>query len=322
MTRTTWSPDLLKVSSLNAEQLGEVLDLAAAMKAAPNAWFETHRGESLALVCDRPSSYARVSFAAAAERLGMLPIALSAADLQLGHGDTVEETARVMSSHASAIVVHTFSQALLERLAAAATVPVINAMSDDHHPCQALADLLTVRERLGTLSGATVLYSGDGHNSVVHSLLEAGALSGMHIRVACPAGRRPNRGVVHRARLVAATTGGDVEITDDPAAAATGADVVYTDVWVSMGEEALAGSRTEALRRYRVTPELMRGAKPGAIFMHSLPVHHGEEVEAAVNDAPASAAWDQAANRLPTEQAILHLLISGTPQMVTALRRR
>jgi len=191
-----------------------------------------------------------------------------------------------------------------------ATVPVINALSDLHHPCQALADLLTISERFGTLTGIQLAYLGEGNN-VAHSLIQAGALAGMHVAVACPHGLAPDRDIVDPARLVAQGNGGSILITDDPVEAADAAAVVYTDVWVSMGDEAEAEEHIQRLRPYQVDETLMRAARADAIFMHCLPAHREEEVTAEVIDGRQSAVWQQAANRLPTEQALIYALVTG-----------
>jgi ornithine carbamoyltransferase len=216
-------------------------------------------------------------------------------ELQLGRGEPIADTARVMSSYCAAIVIRTFAQSDVDEMAAAASVPVINALTDDHHPCQALADLLTLRERFGDLHGLPVAYVGDGNN-VARSLIEAATLTGIDLRLACPDGYRP----------------GGFEVTDNPREAVAGARAVYTDVWVSMGDpESERKRRLADLEPYRVTPGLMGLAARDAIFLHCLPAHRGEEVATAVIDGAHSAVWDQAANRLPTEQAALYALVSG-----------
>ena len=307
---TTMPRHLLRAADLDGDQIERLLDVAVQMKLEHAAWLDALPGETLVTLFEKPSTRTRVSFAAAAYRLGMLPLVLRGDELQLGRGETIEDTARVLSSYAAAIVVRTFAQETLDRLAAAATVPVVNALSDDHHPCQALADLLTLRERFGDLAGLRVAYVGDGNN-VAHSLLQAGAAAGMDIVVACPVGYTPDRVVVDGARAVARRTGGSVLVTDDPAEAARDAHAVYTDVWVSMGEDAQRAQRLAALRPFGVDAQLMEQARPDAIFLHCLPAHRGEEVTAEVIDGPASAVFEQAANRLPTEQALLLALIEG-----------
>ena len=308
---TTYPSSLLHLADLTPDQVADLLDLAEAMSwDEPASWFDTFRGRSIAMIFEKPSTRTRVSFEAAAERLGMLPIALNPNELQLGRGETIEDTARALSRYASAILVRTFSQEMLTRMASVATVPVINALSDDHHPCQALADLLTIRQLVGPLADAHLAYVGDGKDNVVHSLMEAAALSGMHLTIACPSGYRPRPTVEIATRHLAEVSGGHTEVFSDPAAAVRGADAVYTDVWVSMGEDSMRAARMRVLAPYRVTAELMSLAKPGAIFMHCLPAHRGEEVVDEVIDAPTSAVWQQAGNRLYTEQALLYRLIS------------
>jgi ornithine carbamoyltransferase len=310
MTTLTSPGHVLRVADLSPDELDQVLDLAARMKADPGGWTGALPGRALASFFEKPSTRTRASLAVAAHRLGMLPLALRPDELQLGRGETIADTARVLSGYAAAITVRTFAQATLQELATHATVPVINALSDTHHPCQALADLLTLRERFGTMHGLRLAYLGDGNN-VAHSLLEAGALSGVSVVVACPRGYEPDGEVLDRAFHLQADHGGLLEVTHDPRHAVAGAHAVYTDVWVSMGEDPEREQRLAALEPYRVTRELMAAADPHAIFLHCLPAHRGEEVDAAVIDGPQSAVWQQAANRLPTEQALIYALITG-----------
>jgi ornithine carbamoyltransferase len=299
MRTTVTAPpaDLLRISDLNAAQLQALLELSWLMKQEQHRHDFIHEleGETVALFFEKPSTRTRVSFAAAAERLGMAPLVLRPDDLQLGRGEPVADTARSLSGYTAAIVVRTFAQALVEEIADAATVPVINALTDEHHPCQALADLLTIRERFGTLEGIRLAFVGSGTN-VANSLVEAGALSGLEVVVASPAGYGPSVG--------------GATVVEDPREAVAGADAVYTDVWVSMGEEAEREDRMRALTRFQVNAELLEAAKPTAIFLHCLPAHRGEEVTAEVIDGPQSAVWQQADNRLPTEEALLYALIT------------
>jgi ornithine carbamoyltransferase len=301
--------DFLRVADLNPAGLTHLLDLAAAMDDEPLAWVDTLRGRSVACYFAKPSTRTRVSFAAAAARLGLNPIVLRPDELQLGRGEPIADTARALSGYCDAIVIRTFAQREIEETAAAASVPVINALSDEHHPCQALADLLTVREWFGRLDGVRLAFVGDGNN-VAHSLLEAGALAGMEIAVASPPGYAPSPQVVADARALARTTGGVIEVFEDPRDAVRGAHAVYTDVWVSMGEDAEREERLRTLRPYQVDEELLALARPDAIFMHCLPAHRGEEVTAAVIDGPRSVVWEQAANREPTAQALLYTLVT------------
>jgi len=286
-----------------------LLDLAAEMKAAPHGWETALHGDTVAMFFEKPSTRTRVSFAAACQHLGALPLGLRPDELQLGRGEPISDTARVLSGYSSAIVVRTFAQALLDEMAAFADKPVINALTDDHHPCQALADLLTIRERFGNLQGIRVAYLGDGNN-VAHSLMEAGALAGMHVVVGTPAGFEPDPAITDKAAATALAHGGSISVVHDPAEAVAGANAVYTDVWVSMGDdEASRAKRAAVMAAYQVDTELMRHADREAIFLHCLPAHRGEEVAAEVIDGPASVVFRQAENRLWTEEAVLYAYI-------------
>ena len=298
LTRTGSAHHLLRVSDLDAAQIERLLELAACMKASPTGWLGTLDGTTLACFFEKPSTRTRVSFAAAAQRLGMLPLLLRPDELQLGRGEPIADTARVLSSYVAGIVIRTFAQETIEQVAAAATVPVVNALSDEHHPCQALADLLTLQERFGRLEGLRLAYVGDGNN-VANSLIEAGALTGVEVVVAAPPGYGP--------------TVPGAEVVEDPRVAVDGAHAVYTDVWVSMGEEGERERRLRELEPYRVDAELMALARPEAVFLHCLPAHRGEEVADEVIDGPQSVVWQQAANRLPTEEALLYGLIARAP---------
>jgi len=301
--------DLLRISDLDARQLYVLLDLAAEMKAAPHGWETALHGDTVAMFFEKPSTRTRVSFAAACQHLGALPLGLRPDELQLGRGEPISDTARVLSGYSSAIVVRTFAQALLDEMAAFADKPVINALTDDHHPCQALADLLTIRERFGSLQGIRVAYLGDGNN-VAHSLMEAGALAGMHVVVGTPAGFEPDPAITDKAAATALAHGGSISVVHDPAEAVAGANAVYTDVWVSMGDdEASRAKRAAVMAAYQVDTELMRHADREAIFLHCLPAHRGEEVAAEVIDGPASVVFRQAENRLWTEEAVLYAYI-------------
>jgi ornithine carbamoyltransferase len=302
---------VLRASDLDEDQLGDVLRSAARMKREPYGWTHALPGRTLVTLFEKPSTRTRVSLAAAAHRLGMLPLVLCGDELQLDRGETIEDTARVLSGYASAIAVRTSEQSKLARLAAAATVPVINALSDDHNPCQALADLLTLHERFGRLEGLRLAYIGDGTN-VAHSLLEAGARAGMHVAIGSPAAYGPDPDVVAVARGLAVLDGGSVTVTDDPVKAAWNADAVYTDVWVSMGDESEREDRLRDLRPFQVDAHLMSVARSEAVFMHCLPAHRGQEVTAEVIDGPQSIVFEQAANRMPTAQALVHALVRAT----------
>jgi len=296
--------DYLSVDDLSPKELGELLDLAADVKARPEAFAGRLAGRSIALIFEKPSTRTRVSFEVGVAQLGAHPVVLSSTELQLGRGETIEDTGRVLSRYLDAIVLRTFEQERLEVLAGAADVPVINSLSDFEHPCQALADLLTMRERLGSLEGRTLTYLGDGNN-VAHSLLLGGAKAGMRVRVATPPGFEPIPQVVQRATEIATGAGGAVEVTNDAVAAASQADVLYTDVWASMGQEAEADERLLVFTPYRVTQSLVDAAADDVVVLHCLPAHRGQEIDGGVIDGPRSAVWDQAENRLHTQKALL-----------------
>jgi len=302
--------DFLSIDDLETEELAEILELSAKVKASPGDHSGRLAGKAVALIFEKPSTRTRVSFEVAVSSLGGHPLALSSTELQLGRGETIEDTGRVLSRYVDAIVLRTFGQERVEALAAAATVPVINALSDYEHPCQTLADLLAVQEKKGDLSGRTFTYLGDGNN-VAHSLLLGGAKSGMRMRIATPAGYEPIPLVVRRSEEIARETGGSVEITNDPQAAATGADVLYTDVWASMGQEAEASERTLVFAPYKLDQGAVDRAADDVIVLHCLPAHRGEEITDEVIDGPHSVVWDQAENRLHTQKALLLRLLGA-----------
>ena len=297
----------LSVDDLTPEELVTILELSGAVKAEPGAYADRLRGRSVALIFEKPSTRTRVSFEVGVAELGAHPLVISSSELQLGRGETIEDTGRVLSRYVDAIVLRTFEQERLELLASAASVPVVNSLSDFEHPCQALADLFTVRERLGSPQGRTLTYLGDGNN-VAHSLLLAGAKAGMHVRVATPPGFGPIPQVVNRAAEIAEQTGGSVGVLHDPMEAAQDADVLYTDVWASMGQEDEADERELVFRGYQVDEKLVSLASPAVVVMHCLPAHRGMEIAAEVIDGPRSAVWDQAENRLHTQKALLLFL--------------
>jgi ornithine carbamoyltransferase len=301
---------LLRIADLDAATLADLLAMAATMKQRPLQWRRAHDGRVLGCFFSKPSTRTRVSLEAAAYRLGMLPVMLRPDELQLGRGEPLSDTARVLSSYTDALAIRTFAHRDVQELADWADVPVINALSDDHHPCQALADLLTLAERFGKLEGLKLAYVGDGNN-VAHSLMEAGALSGMDVAVASPPGFEPDRAVTETAQAAAGERGSRVIVLADPREAVKGAHAVYTDVWVSMGQESEREQRMSRLAGYRVDAALMALADPDAVFMHCLPAHRGEEVTAEVIDGPKSLVFQQAANRLPTAQAAIHRLLEA-----------
>jgi len=295
--------DLLALRSLSPDDVRRLIDRAKA-KAPSRAL----AGKAVGIFLEKASTRTRVSFEVAIAQLGGHPVFLPAQEIQLGRGETVADTARVLSRYLDALVIRTFGQDRLEEWARHATIPIINGLTDSHHPCQILADLMTIDEKKGRLAGLVVAYVGDGNN-VAHSLLEGCAMMGMTCRIAAPAGYQPDAEVVKWAEVQAAKTGGGVQVGEDPRAAARGADVLYTDVWTSMGQEAEASKRVGVFRPYQVNAELLRHAKPDAIVLHCLPAHRGEEITDDVMEGPQSVIFDQAENRLHVQKAVLEMLV-------------
>ena len=297
--------DFTRVADLSPAGLRLLMNLARELKAHPLEHYEALRGETIACIFEKPSTRTRVSFAAAIARLGATPVALSPSELQVGRGESIADTARSLSGYCAAIVIRTFEQETVAELARWASVPVVNALSDGHHPCQALADLLTIEEEFADVTERRLAFVGDGGDNVAHSLLEVGALSGLDVTIACPPAYQPDRAVLSGARRLAELTDATLRVVHDPCEAIAGADVVYADVWASMGEESERDLRKRVLGPYQVTPELLSLAAEDAIFLHCLPAKRGEEVAPAVIDGRQSRVWRQSANRLPTEQALL-----------------
>ncbi len=310
----------LRDDDLTPAEQAEVLGLAKAMKAdrpvlqGSPAMMESRRAlplagpKAVALLFDKPSLRTRVSFTVGVAELGGLPLEIDTTKTHIGRGETIADIARVLSRQVAAITWRTSGQDRIEELAGSSTVPVINALTDEFHPCQILADLQTVTERLGSPAGRTLTYVGDGANNMAHSYLLGGATAGMHVRVAAPHGYQPDPAIVAAAQQVAARTGGSAAVLEDPALAAKGADVLATDVWVSMGQDD-APERRAMLAPYQVNSELLALAAAGAIVLHCLPAHRGEEITAEVIDGPASVVWDQAENRLHAQKALLAWLL-------------
>ena len=298
----------LRDDDLTPAEQAQVLDLAHAMKADRLARRPLDGPKTVALLFDKPSLRTRVSFTAGVAELGGQPLEIDTTKTHIGRGETIADIARVLSRMVAAITWRTSGQERIEELARASTVPVINALTDEFHPCQILADLQTVADRLGPLAGRTLTYVGDGANNMAHSYLLGGVTAGMHVRVAGPAGYQPDPAIVARAAQIAATTGGSAAVLEDPALAAKGSDVLATDVWVSMGQ-ADAPERKAALAPFQINDELLAQAGPTAIVLHCLPAHRGEEITAAVLDGPASVVWDQAENRLHAQKALLAWLL-------------
>ncbi|MGN6127463.1 MAG: ornithine carbamoyltransferase [Humibacter sp.] len=299
----------LRDDDLTPAEQAEVLDLALRMKADRFADRPLAGPQTVAVFFDKTSTRTRVSFSVGIADLGGSPLVITSGESQLGAKESIADTARVLERMVAAIVWRTYSQSGLEEMASGTTVPVVNALSDDFHPCQLLADLLTMRERLGTLAGRTLAYVGDGANNMSHSYLLACATAGMHVRIGSPAEYAPRADILDDARRIAAETGGSVLVTADAHEAARGADVVVTDTWVSMGQEAEKAERVAVFGDYRVDDALMAEASDEAIFLHCLPAYRGYEVEASVIDGPASVVWDEAENRLHAQKALLAWLL-------------
>jgi ornithine carbamoyltransferase len=298
------------LSQLRPEQLGALLDLAQLVKSHPQEYKDRLNGAIFGLIFEKHSTRTRVSFEVGIRQLGGDAIFLSRNEIQLGRGEPIEDTAKVLSRYVQGIVLRTFGQDRFDTMAESATVPVINALTDQFHPCQILADLQTIREHRGPLRGQIMTWLGDGNN-MAHSLMLGCALSGMHFRGAIPSGYGCDSDVVQEARKIAASTGGSVTIGQNPAELAEGAHVVVTDVFTSMGQEDEAKERLEAFRGFQVNSALMELAHPGAIFLHCLPAHRGEEVSAQVIDGPQSVVWDEAENRLHAQKALILALMGA-----------
>ena len=300
---------LLSIHDLSVDEVAEIFALADDIKAHPEQFADALKGLTLGMIFQKSSTRTRVSFEVGMYQLGGMALFLSANDIQLGRGEPISDTAQVLSRYLDAIMIRTFDHQDVQDLARFGSIPVINGLDDLLHPCQALADLMTMKERFGDLAGRKLAYVGDGNN-VAHSLLMAGAKTGVNVSVATPAGYEPDAHIIETARADAAETGATLEVLTDPAAAAADADVVYTDVWASMGQEAEQEKRVVAFSNYQVTTDLMARAKPTAVFMHCLPAHRGEEVAEAVIDGPQSAVFDEAENRMHAQKAVLVKLLT------------
>ncbi len=299
----------LRDDDLSPDEQRAVLDLADAMKADPLGSTPLAGPRAVAVLFDKASTRTRVSFEVGIAQLGGHPLIIDATVSQLGRGETIADTARVLSRYVDAIVWRTGDQSRIAEMAAAASVPVINALTDQFHPCQVLADLQTIRERHGRLAGLRLSYFGDGANNMAHSLLLGGATAGLHVRVCAPAGFTPHPQALTDAKSRAADTGGSVELFTEPQAAAEGADVLVTDTWVSMGQEGDGRDRSAAFWPLQVNAGLLGRAAAGAIVLHCLPAHRGHEITDEVLDGPASAVWDEAENRLHAQKALLTWLL-------------
>jgi ornithine carbamoyltransferase len=310
----------LRDDDLSPTEQAEILALAAELKAdrfASPPW-SLRNGESalplqgprpIAVIFDKASTRTRISFEVGITQLGGQAVVVDGATSQLGRGETISDTARVLSRFVDAVVWRTSGQSRITEMAAAASVPVVNALTDEFHPCQVLADLQTIKERFGRTAGLTLTYLGDGANNMAHSLLLGGTVAGMHVRVSAPAGFHPDPEVFQTAKEHGTRTGGSAELVVDPQVAAEGADVLVTDTWVSMGQETDGLDRAAPFRPYQINGELLARANTGAIVLHCLPAHRGDEITDEVLDGPASAVWDEAENRLHAQKALLAWLL-------------
>lgn len=300
--------DFLRVLDLSPEEISGILIRAIELKSGVDSSKCPLIGMSIGLLFEKPSTRTRVSFDVGIYQLGAHPVYMTSSELQLGRGETIEDTARTLSRYFDAIVIRTFSHEKLIRFSKAASIPVINGLSDLHHPCQALADLMTIMEKKGKPKGLKIAYIGDGNN-VANSLIEASALTGMNLTIACPEGYEPDGEVLEDARKVATS---EIIVVRDPKEAAGMAHVLYTDVWVSMGQEKEAEEKKKHFKGYQLNTSLLRCARPDAIVMHCLPAHRGEEITDELMDSQSSVVFDQAENRLHVQKALLEFLLRKT----------
>jgi ornithine carbamoyltransferase len=299
----------LRDDDLSPAEQAQVLDLADAMKADRFGYRPLSGPQTVAVLFDKPSTRTRISFAVGIAELGGQPLVIDAQGSQLGRGEPVGDTARVLERQVAAIVWRTFGQDRVEAMAKVSSVPVINALTDEFHPCQVLADLQTIRAVHGGLAGRTLAFLGDGSGNMAASYLLGGATAGLHVRVAAPPAFHPDPRVLTAAGEIAAGTGGSVSVLADPKAGCAGADVLATDVWTSMGQEGQEGTRSDAMAAFCLDGEKLALGRPGCVVLHCLPAHRGEEITAAVLDGPASVVWDQAENRLHAQKALLAWLL-------------
>jgi ornithine carbamoyltransferase len=304
------SRHFLRDDDLTPAEQAEVLALAVRLKAAPYDARPLEGPRSVAVIFDKPTLRTQVSFTAGIAELGGFPMVVDGNLAQIGTRESVADTARVIGRQVSMVVWRTFAQTRLEEMAAYAGVPVVNALTDEFHPCQLLADLLTVQEQLGSLAGRTLTFVGDSASNMAHSSLLACATAGMHVRVSGPPGYEPDPDVLHRARRIGDETGGSAAFVADPEEAVAGADVVATDTWVSMGKEEEAEQRSLPFRPYAVTQRLLDGAADDAIVLHCLPAYRGKEITAEVLDGPRARIWDEAENRRHAQKALMTWLLA------------
>jgi ornithine carbamoyltransferase len=296
--------DFLTLSDLSAQEVDSLLNRSAELKSASGSTACPLIGKSIGLLFDKTSTRTRISFQTGIYQLGAQAIYINTKELQLGRGESIEDTAKVLSRYLHGIVIRTYAHSTIERLAENATVPVVNGLTDVHHPCQALADILTISEQKGRLKDVRLAYIGDGNN-VANSLMEAALLTGVDLVLACPRGYEPDSKLYEKVRAA----GAKVEVIKDPDKAVRNADALYTDVWISMGQEKDVERKKKKFEKYQINKRLLSLAKPDAIVMHCLPAHRGEEITDDVIDSPQSVVIDQAENRLHTQKALLEMLI-------------
>ena len=304
------STDFLSIRDFSPDKIRELLDLAADIKASPKTYADALKGKTLAMIFEKPSLRTRVTFDVGIQQLGGFSLYLSPAEINLGKRESVYDVAKNLERMVQAIMIRTFSHDIVERMAAYAAIPIINGLTDYSHPCQAMADYLTIEEVKGRIAGLKIAFLGDGNN-VAHSLLFAGAQLGADVWVATPPGYEPSGEAVKWTCERGALTGGSCTLTNDPVQAASEADVIYTDVWASMGQEAEAEKRDRIFRPFQVNSDLFRHARHDAIFLHCLPAHRGDEVTNDVIDSPNSVVFQEAENRLHVQKAIMFELMKG-----------
>ena len=298
--------DFLTVLDLSPDEFNGLIKRSIELKSGVDANKCPLIGKSIGLLFEKSSTRTRVSLEVGVYQLGGKSIYMNPKEIQIGRGETIHDSAKVLSRYLNGIIIRTYSHNTLTEFASYASIPVVNGLSDLHHPCQALADLMTVYERKGKLKGLRLAFIGDGNN-VAHSLIEAASLTGMHIILACPKGYEPDPDVLKKART---SSSGQITVIREPAEAAANADVVYTDVWVSMGQEKEAARKKRKFRKYQINGELLSHAKKDALVLHCMPAHRGEEITDDVMDSPQSAVFDQAENRLHTQKALLEFLLT------------
>lgn len=311
MASTLFGRDVLSLADLTPQEVIEILDVAAEFKAHPKACITEAplKGKAVAIIMQKPSLRTRVSFEVACSRLGAHPVVMTGSDGAFSRGEPVNDTACVLERFCDAIILRTYDDALIQELAHYANVPVVNALTDGHHPCQGLADLLTIREKFGSFKGLKFVYSGDGANNMAHTYLLAGALVGMDVTIATPPSHQPSNEVLAQACTIAEQTGAQLKVTDDPQDALKDANIVMTDTFTSMGQEDEHDERLALFLPYQVNANSFALAAENAVFMHCLPAHRSEEVTTDIIDGPQSIIYDEAENRLHAQQALLYLLL-------------